>query len=75
MEKILCAALICSTAGKYLNIIRQCGREVKRPLPLDVHIGAALVSISGGLISCNSYAAWRLKPLKLIVSLQQAAEL
>ena len=28
------------TTGKYLNAIRECGREVERPLPPDVHIGA-----------------------------------
>ena len=28
-------------AGKYLNIIRECGRDVQRPLPVDVHIGKA----------------------------------
>ena len=30
------------TTGKYLNAIRECGREVQRPLPPDVHIGIAL---------------------------------
>ena len=25
--------------GKYLNAVRECGRPVERPLPLDVHIG------------------------------------
>lgn len=28
--------------GKYLNAIRECGRPVERPLPPDVHIGAAI---------------------------------
>jgi len=29
--------------GKYLNAIRECGRQVVRPLPSDVHIGEALL--------------------------------
>lgn len=27
------------TTGKYLNAIRECGRQVLRPLPPDVHLG------------------------------------
>lgn len=30
--------------GKYLNAIRECGRQVVRPLPSDVHIGKALLT-------------------------------
>ena len=39
------------TTGKYLNAIRECGREVQRPLPPDVHIGIALVFIMLQLVS------------------------
>lgn len=38
--------------GKYLNAIRECGRQVVRPLPFDVHIGEALL-----LTSCHSCSA------------------
>ncbi len=46
--------------GKYLNAIRECGRQVVRPLPSDVHIGRAL------LTSCHSCGA----PLLLLLDHQ-----
>jgi hypothetical protein len=35
-----CKGVILTT-GKYLNAIRECGAQLRRPLPPDVHIGAA----------------------------------
>ena len=32
------------TTGKYLNAIRECGRDVERPLPPETHLGECSVS-------------------------------
>ena len=32
------------TTGKYLNAIRECGRDVERPLPPETHLGDCSVS-------------------------------
>ena len=36
--------VVCAATGKYLNVIRQCGRPVLRPLPPSVHIGKGYCS-------------------------------
>ncbi len=52
--------------GKYLNAIRECGRQVVRPLPSDVHIGEAL------LTSCHScdvhYCCWTTRDIRDVIS-------
>lgn len=43
--------------GKYLNAIRECGRPVERPLPVDVHIGELLPFMSCLHLGCCSLAS------------------